>query len=282
MLALTEKQALIQALGQVVVDELKVAIAPLVDRVTQLEKALGDLSVVPKENPLGEARSDENQPGIDMECLRQYVAGALEAYDQSRPPVRDGQDGKDGERGRDGVDGTSVCLDDIRACLADLVHEAVGSLPVPVHPVSWLVDRAGHLHVTHSDGTVHDVGQVVGRDGKDGKDGAAGEPGPPGKDGIDGLGLEQVEYDGERTFHLKNEKIDRSFVLPFPLDRGLWKAGRMYERGDVVSSDGSAYHAMEQTDREPGTIGSGWRLMVKQGRRGRDGKDGKDAAIPKT
>lgn len=269
MLALTEKQALIQALGQVVVDELKIAIAPLVDRVTQLEKALGDLSVVP-DVPLGEARCDENQPAIDQEFLRQYVAGALEAYEQTRPPVRDGQDGKDGERG---ADGTSVCLDDIRTCIADLVREAVGNLPVPVHPVSWLVDRAGHLHVTHSDGTVHDVGQVVGRDGIDGKDGAAGEPGPAGKDGIDGLGIEAIEYDGERTFHLRNEKIDRSFVIPFPLYQGIWKAGN-YMRGDQVTSDNQQWIAMRDTDKEPGTIDSGWRLCVKKGR---DGKPGKDA-----
>ena len=270
MLALTEKQALIQALGQVVFDEVKAAIAPLQDRVAQLEKALGDLSIVPKETPLGEARSDENPPAVDEEFLRQYVIGALEAYEQSRPPVRDGKDGADG---RDGADGKSLCLDDIRTCVNDLVDEAVGNLPLPVHCVSWLVDRAGHLHVTCSDGTVHDVGQVVGRDGKDGEPGPAGAPGKDGRDGIDGLGIEQIDYDGERTFRLANEKIDRSFMLPFPIDRGLWKPGRMYERGDVVSSDGSAYHAQESTDKEPGTLGSGWRLMVKQGRRGRDGRD---------
>ena len=279
MLALSEKQALIQALGQVVVDELKTAIAPLVDRVTQLEKALSDLSVVPKEAPLGEARPDENPPAVDEEFLRQYVTGALEAYEQTRPPVRDGKDGADG---RDGIDGKSLCLDDVRDCIGDLVNEAVGNLPLPVHCVSWLVDRAGHLHVTCSDGTVHDVGQVVGRDGKDGEPGATGTAGKDGRDGIDGLGIEQIEYDGERTFRLANEKIDRSFTIPFPLYQGIWKQGA-YVRGDQVTSDNQQWIAMRDTDKEPGTVDSGWRLSVKKGRDGKPGKDGKDGtAIHKT
>jgi hypothetical protein len=55
------------------------------------------------------------------------------------------------------------------------------------------------------------MGQVVGRDGKDGEAGAQGEAG---RDGVDGLGIEQIEFDGERTFRLANEKIDRSFTFP--------------------------------------------------------------------
>jgi hypothetical protein len=253
MLALSEKQALIQALGQVVFDEVKAAVTPLQDRVTQLEKALSDLAA--KDVALGESRRAENQPVVD--------------------------------HGHNGIDGKGLCLDDIRVHLADLVREAVGVLPVPVHPVSWLIDRAGHLHVTHSDGTVHDVGQVVGRDGKDCDMEvvrqkivelfATIEKPQDGRDGIDGLGIEQIEYDGERTFRLANAKVDRSFTIPFPLYQGIWKQGA-YLRGDQVTSDNQQWIAMRDTDKEPGTIDSGWRLACKRGRDGKPGKDGKDAA----
>jgi hypothetical protein len=52
MLALNEKQMLIEALGRVVVDEVRAATRPLQDRITQLEKAIGDMPV-PKDGKDG-------------------------------------------------------------------------------------------------------------------------------------------------------------------------------------------------------------------------------------
>ena len=245
MLDLTEKQSLLQALGQVIYDEVQAVAKPLHDRIAQLEKMLAD------------------RP--DTAFLRDYVTGALSAREVSHD---------------DGADGKSVCLDDIRAGVAELVHKAVLNLPVPAHPVAGLIDRAGHLHFTYSDGSSRDMGQVVGRDGKDGEPGSKGEPGSNGRDGIDGLGIEQIEFDGERTFRLVNEKIDRSFTIPYPLYQGLWKPGG-YVRGDMVTSDSQQFIAMRDTDKEPLTIDSGWRLTCKRGAtggRGPPGPPGKDGA----
>ncbi len=225
MLALNEKQMLIEALGRVVVDEVRAATRPLQDRITQLEKAIGDMPVP-----------------------------------------------KDGKDGVDGADGKSLCLDEIRGCVTDLVAQAVSRIPVQPHCTGGIIDRDGALSLTFSNGTLKNMGQVVGRDGKDGEPGAQGEAG---RDGVDGLGIEQIEFDGERTFRLANEKIDRSFTIPYPLYQGLWKPGA-YVRGDEVTSDGSQFIAMRDTDKEPGTIDSGWRLACKRGQNGKAGKDSKD------
>jgi hypothetical protein len=250
MLVLTEKQMLIQALGQVIYDEVQTAVKPLQERIAKLEQALA-------EKP-------------DVTFLREYVSGALASMEQNDA---------------DSPDGKSVCLDDLRPGVADLVAEAVRSLPVQPHCVNWFVDRDGTLSCTLSNGELKNLGSVVGPPGKDcdmelvrrqvSEFLEAHKP-IDGKDGVDGLGLEQIEYDGERTFRLANAKVDRSFVIPFPLYQGLWKQ-RSYQRGDEVTSDGSQFIAMRDTDKEPGTVDSGWRLACKRGGIGSRGPPGKDA-----
>jgi hypothetical protein len=254
MLALADKQMLIQALGQVIYDEVQSAVKPLQERIAKLETALA-------EKP-------------DVTFLREYVTGALASMEK---PDADRPDGK------------SVCLDDIRSGVADLVAEAVRNLPVLPHSVNWFVDRDGTLSCTFSNGEIKTFGSVVGPPGKDCDMAAVQqqvekflEAHKPidGKDGVDGLGIEQIEYDGERTFRLANDKVDRSFVIPFPLYQGLYKPGVVYVRGDEVTSDSSQFIAMRDTDKEPGTIDSGWRLACKRGGKGSQGPPGKDAVKP--
>src|SRR5262245_43958862 len=211
MLALADKQMLIQALGQVIYDEVQAAVKPLQERIARLEQALGQKT--------------------DLNFVREYVTGALAAKEDNHA---------------DRADGKSLCLDDLRSHLANLVAEAVRGVPVLPHHVAWFVDRDGTLSATLSDGSIKVLGSVVGPPGKDCDMAAvhkqvadylaANTP----KDGVDGLGIEQIEYDGERTFRLANEKTDRSFVIPFPLYQGIWKAGH-YVRGDEVTSDGSQF-----------------------------------------
>src|SRR5262245_18231431 len=253
MLGLADKQMLIQALGQVIYDEVQAAVKPLQEKIATLEKALAGK--------------------IDAEFVRNYVGGAMAGI--TIPPDTGGRDA-------DRANGTGVCLDDIRPCVADLVAQAVRDLPVQPHHVAWFVDRAGALSATLSNGEVKVLGQVVGPPGKDCDMAAVQqqvaeflEANKP-KDGIDGLSIEQIEYDGERTFRLANGKVDRSFVIPFPLYRGLWKPG-IYVRGDEVTSDGSQFIAMRDTDKAPGTVDSGWRMDCKRGAVGSQGRPGKDA-----
>jgi hypothetical protein len=108
----------------------------------------------------------------------------------------------------------------------------------------------------------------------------ARQPGPPGRDGkngLDGLSLDDMtmEYDGERTFTFKfsrgNVVKEFPFVIPFPIDRGVYKSDVTYQRGDTVTFGGSAWIAQRETTDKPETTDA-WRLSVK---RGRDGKDAK-------
>lgn len=81
---------------------------------------------------------------------------------EARKPERGepGEKGDAGERGADGADGLSV--------------------------KTMLIDRSGHLRCVMADGSDHDLGLVVGKDGQRGERGEDGAPGADGKDGRDG------------------------------------------------------------------------------------------------
>lgn len=114
---------------------------------------------------------------------------------------------------------------------------------------------------------------LPGRDGKDGKDGEHGA------DGADGLGFDDLDvaYDGERSITLRFSQGERikefPLTLPIPLDRGQFKSGEDYVRGDATTYGGSLWIAQKSTADKPGTSDA-WRLAVKCGRDGKNGKDG--------
>lgn len=136
----------------------------------------------------------------------------------------------------------------------------------------------------------------AGRDAIDGRDGQPGVPGVPGRDGapgergekgLDGLPgrdgtLEalQVEPVDERAYRLV--RADGTAIpgglLRFAvvLDRGVYQAGRTYEKGDGVTFGGSFWIAQDATSEKPGDGATRWRLAVKAGREGRAGTAGKD------
>jgi collagen type III alpha len=126
------------------------------------------------------------------------------------------------------------------------------------------------------------------RDGRDGLPGVPGLPGEKGadgingKDGADGLGFDDMEpvYDEQGRLSLKfvrgeNVKI---FRVPGFVDRGVYRDGEMYQKGDGATFGGGFFIAQQDTESKPEESSGAWRLAVK---RGRDGKDGKDApSIP--
>lgn len=159
-------------------------------------------------------------------------------------------------------------IDTMAKRLADLekrLAEAEAK-PEPVSVKSAIIDRAGNLNLTMSDGTVKDMGPVVGKDGEPGQD---------------GMGFEDLDvaYDGEKTITLtftKGETVKEfPLLMPIVLDRGVYRDGTEYKSGDAVTWAGSVWIAQKDTGAKPDTSGD-WRLSVK---RGRDGKDGvvKDA-----
>jgi hypothetical protein len=91
------------------------------------------------------------------------------------------------------------------------------------------------------------------------RDMVPGPPGPPGRDGIDGK-------DGQ----------DGKDGKPFEdCIKGVYVNGKTYEKGDVVTWDGSGWVCTTTTTTDrPGNGQTGWLLFTK---RGRDGKDLREA-----
>lgn len=151
-----------------------------------------------------------------------------------------------------------------------------------------LIDRSGVLVLTLTDGTTRELGEVVGKHGLD-ADMAALEkhidqriaeiPKPKdGEDGRDGFDLEAFDCEAldERTIELRFTGAGQvhRYELEFPviIDRGVFKAGEAYKRGDAVTWGGSLWIAQKETGEKPDSPESGWRLAVKKGRDGKDAK----------
>jgi hypothetical protein len=99
--------------------------------------------------------------------------------------------------------------------------------------------------------------------GPQGEPGPAGAPGERGADGIAGISREDVEGLIEARFAaLTVRTLADSY-------RDVFAAGEQYQRGDLVTHDGSLWLALADTEAQPGAEG-GWKLVTKRGRDGRD------------
>jgi hypothetical protein len=102
--------------------------------------------------------------------------------------------------------------------------------------------------------------------------GPPGPQGPPGPPGAAAAGVETTcEYDGERTVTFRWGRGDapvetRAIVLPLMLYRGVHVPGRLYERGDCVTHEGSVFHCNADTTSRPGSGAAAWTLAVKHGK----------------
>lgn len=112
------------------------------------------------------------------------------------------------------------------------------------------------------------IHRLIALEAREPKQGRPGEP---------GLGFDDLEviHDGERNLTLRfarGEQVKEfPLTLPIVLDRGVFKDGTEYVKGDAVTWAGSLWIAQKDTNTKPDS-GEGWRLAVK---RGRDGKDAK-------
>lgn len=91
---------------------------------------------------------------------------------------------------------------------------------------------------------------------------------------VDGLAGVVIEQEGAKGFRMVVERssgqvVEKEFTVPAMQYRGVFIPGE-YERGDVVTWGGSAWHCVSKTSDKPGEPGSsGWILMVKKGRDGK-------------
>jgi hypothetical protein len=176
------------------------------------------------------------------------------------------------------VHGKSVTAEEVLPALTAEVQKAIAALPIPKDG-----EPGKDSKVTAEDFRTLFEAEIakalldVERRARDVIDKAIDRIETP-KDGRDGFGFDDMDvlYDGERTITLKfvrGELVKQfPFKLPVPIDRGVWKPGQKYERGDSVSFGGSTFIAQRDTDSKPETDDS-FRLSVKRGR------DGKDASV---
>lgn len=263
------------------------AVAALVD-----ESVARAVAALPKPEPV-EVPEERIAALVEARVAEVVEARVAEAVARAVAALPVPQDGKDGEPGRDGRDADPA---EVQAMVDESVARAVAAIKLPkgdkgdpgekgekgedgIGMAGAMIDRQGNLIITMTDGSIHALGLVVGRDGEPGKDGAPGRDGRDGVDGRDGLGFEdmEAEYDGERTVTVKfaREGIVKTYAWQFPvvIDRGVYKAGQQYEAGDAVTFGGSLWIAQKSTSGKP-QDSDDWRLAVKRGRDGKDGAPG--------
>jgi hypothetical protein len=240
---------------------------------------------------------------------------------ETRKPEK-GERGESGPSGRDGIDGKSIDVDAMVATLVPLLEQKIGKLfadyPKPVDGKNGIdgingkdgkdgpagkdgvgisgtmIGRDGDLIITKTDGSMHNVGIIVGRDGAQGVAGKDGVDGAPGRDGFGFDDMEAME-DGLKFGHrfrrgdqIKEFWFNKASLADF--DYEIWRTGVTYPRGAVVTSGGSLFICKHETIERPETTAGAkhWRLAVKRGRDGKDGErgergpmgpSGKDAAV---
>lgn len=211
---------------------------------------------------------EKGEPGesVTIDDVRPIVEELVAAI----PPAKDGIDGQDGK---------SVTLEDIQP----IIDEAVKSIPVP---------KDGKDGVDGTDGIAPTADEVAkSMEGLFSKWALEFERKadlvleksvdrlPKPKDGVDGrdaLDIEDFDLslgeDGRTvTASLKRGEtvIEKSIKLATILDRGVYKSGQEYEKGDGVTYGGCFWICQKDGAGTPGS-GDDWRLSVKRGRDGRE------------
>jgi hypothetical protein len=266
MMSTTAMVAMTKEIFEKVHADIRRALAPVTSRIDALERTIAELPT-PNDGAPGPAgpageRGADGRDGID---------GA------------DGAPGVPGERGPQGEKGADAVV------TAEMWTEALAANP---DLVARALEANPHLIAKHVESYIKQNPPAPGRDGRDGLPGVPGAKGLDGKDGANGrdgadaLDLDDFEVEAkdggrELVFRLKraDRVIERSVTTAVPLDRGVYRAGESYRKGDTVTWGGSAWIAQRDTDAKPETDDS-WRLSVKRGRDGKDGVNGKDYTKP--
>lgn len=240
-------------------------------------------------------------PTLDLKAMADGVISAVKGYVdkashalsaridaiEKQPMPKDGKDGDPGKDGADGIQGEAGAKGDPgmagdkgdrgekgeKGDKGDAGDRGMDGKSVTLEEAKGLLDTMQASWALDFERRAQDLLQkAVDR-----------IPGPKdGKDGTDGLGFDdlQAQFDGERTVTLKFQRGEQTkafdMVLPIVLDRGVFRDGSEYEKGDSVTWAGSSWIAQQKTLAKPDTANSGWRLAVKRGRDGKDGRDGID------
>lgn len=300
MLATREIAALMRSVAAVVKEHVGSAVAVVTQRMDLLERRIGDIPAGPQGEP-GPAGKD-GAPGVAGEPGPQGAPGE---------PGPQGEPGQDGKDGRDGADGKSITVDDMAPVLEskmaewaldferraqDVLQRAIDRMPAPkdgrdgrdgksvtLDEVRPLIDAGMAAWALDFERRAQDILQrAIDRMPvpKDGRDGVDGKDGIDGKDGRDALELEdldvQQDADGRVVLRFVRGELQREFRLKLPVfvDRGVYKTGEQYERGNGVTWGGCFWIAQKDCPEGRPGESTDWRLAVKKGRDGKDGQRG--------
>jgi hypothetical protein len=269
-----------ETLGREIADIIKSQISPWRTQFDQLEKRISEIEArKPEKGERGESgpsgRDGIDGKSVDIDAIVATLVPLLEQKIEKLfadyPKPIDGKNGKDGIDGADGKDGPAG-------------KDGVGIS-------GTVIGRDGDLIITKTDGSMHNVGIVVGRDGAQGVAGKDGADGAPGRDGFGFDDMEAID-DGLKFCHrfrrgdqIKEFWFNKASLADFDFE--MWRTGITYPRGAVVTSGGSMFICRQETIERP-EMSKHWRLAVKRGRDGKDGergpmgpqgKAGKDATL---
>lgn len=249
-----DAEAFGKSVGQTIREAVEKATGPLLARIDALEL---QLSHVPagRDGVDGKDGRDAEPPTAEQIAAAiapEMLKGIAESWLAANPP----SNGKDGADGIDGKDGASITVADVEP----LVEQRMAS---------WALDFE-----RRAQGVLERAVDRLPKpaDGKDGLDGSNG------KDGLGFDDLDLVQEDDRRlTLRFVRGDQVKTFPMTFPvlIERGVFKEGVEYQKGDGVTWAGSFWVAQTDTKSKPADGNGEWRLTVKRGRDGIDGKDGK-------
>lgn len=236
--------------GQHMASIVREAIAPLQKRIGELEKALSEMELL------------EEDRSVTVEDIKPLLSEMVGAAVKALPAPKDGADGKDAD------------MSELKLHLAELVKQVRPPAPPSVEEVAAVFERR-----------FSDLTLSWERQARDTFERAVDRMPVP-KDGRDALPLETLDLlqseDGRTvTFKMQAGEtiVEKSLRIPGFIDRGTYKQGNTYERGDGVSHGGCFWIAQDDhPEGAPGLGGKGWRLAVKKGRDGKDLRDNASTA----
>lgn len=277
-------------------DKVSSAMLEFVERgITSVNKRIDQLTAMIDAIPAGKDGrdgKDGKDAEVDHEVLSDMVAECVDQKMAAQPKPENGKDGADGKD-------ATVDYDALKAFIAETVAKSVEALPKPKDGIDGLSIRGEDgqdgepgrpgrdaLEINILEGVDESRAYVMGTWAKHrgGLIKAMRNTEPlAGKSlaecgwsvMVDGVADFDVQYgDDLRTFAIGGETtagklFAKTFTLPVVIDRGVYKQGEKYIRGDGVTFGGSWFIAQCETDAKP-EESPDWRLAVK---RGRDGKD---------
>jgi hypothetical protein len=160
---------------------------------------------------------------------------------------RDGRDGVDGARGADGTNG----LDGKSAADLDPLHGINDA--ISYQRGTWAVHRNGLFYAYRTTDPVEnsDYEAAGWRTALNGFHDIVHELAPDQR-----TMMVSVECSNGRV-------IAKEFTVPTMIYRGVYRAGEVYEKGDVVTWAGSTWHAGAKTSEKPGTGSTAWTMSTK-------------------